>query len=248
MSSFLSPPHVWGSCVLGSRAYLLVLAWNQWAPGAPGRTKHFNPPSEHSYTPPPASSLALLLRWLSIGGNRHHWDTFHHSWVPLEITLSGYLCSPRNDTSFPVPYSRVSWLYGYPRLVSRDLPHTWCSGFPPYTCLHLWPSHCRGGGDPRRPLLPHCASSHGGNLPVGVFLRHKLSVWAPTHLRLLIPALRPPPRPVHLIMSTSRASHQHWFVPSAARSQHRRSPRVPRTASHMWSCRMVLAALLWCHS
>ena len=62
---------------MGSSAPLLVLARNQWGPGAPWRTTHSPPPDRHSGTPPPGSSLAPLLRRLSLGGHRHHRDSFH---------------------------------------------------------------------------------------------------------------------------------------------------------------------------
>ena len=63
MTSFLSPRHVWRPRSIGSRAYLLVQARDQWAPGAPGRISHSHSSNGQRYlssrvklgTSPPAT-------------------------------------------------------------------------------------------------------------------------------------------------------------------------------------------------
>ena len=91
----------------------------------------------------------------------------HGHLPPLAALTSGHFSSSKNDPLFSVPSSHVPWLYGHPRLVFRDLRYAGCLGFPYYTSLFHWSSYCRGGGDSQRPLLPHCAPSHGKSLLVG---------------------------------------------------------------------------------
>ena len=85
---------------------------------------------------------------------RHFLTVIYRRWHLLHPAISPPQGTILRTPSRPMAFQRssVHGMLGLPFL---------------HFCLLLWSSHCRGGGDSRRPLLPHCASFHGGSLPVG---------------------------------------------------------------------------------
>ena len=116
--------------------------------------------------------------------------------------------SPPHGTilRFPAPSSRVPWVYGYPRLVSRDLQSVHVMfGLPSlYACLLLWPSHCRGG-------IPGALFSHVA-LPLTVEVYQSLPYRSPSYVGRMGSLTHLASPETSLVSSTSNHSPHYVYL------------------------------------